>query len=87
MTFGKIDMYVDLTYGILLLVGIAAMIFLQHYLSAVTFGLGILIGYAVHIGWRMARFDPEAKTTFEENVEQTVEETVENAVEDAVNDN
>lgn len=87
MTFSRIDLYVDLSYGVLLLIGITAMVLLQEYLAAVTFGVGLIIGYAVHIGWRMARFDPQSRNAFEESMEEVVEDQVEESVEDAIDEN
>lgn len=61
-----VDKYVDLTYGILLFTGMASMIGLSERLPAVTFGVGIMLGYAVHVGWRIARFDPRVTSKVEE---------------------
>lgn len=90
------DLYVDLTYGLLLFVGIVAMIFFQQYLSAVMFGVGVMLSYAVHVAWRMARFDPVDEKVenvvedkfeeIEETVEATVGDTVEKTVESSLGD-
>lgn len=86
-----VDMYVDLSYGVLLIIGISTMILMNEYLVAVAFGTGIMLGYAVHVGWRMARFDPEAASRIEQAVDEKVEahvddmrEDVEKTVEDTV---
>lgn len=84
MTFDKIDIYVDLTYGVLIASGMVAMIFLNNYLAAVAYGFGVLLSYCVHIGWRMARFDPDVAEQIEERVEETVEDTVQQTVEENV---
>lgn len=51
----------------------ASMMGFSERLPAVTFGVGIILGYAVHIGWRMARFDPKV-TSAVEDVEEAVGE-------------
>lgn len=85
----KVDMYVDLTYGALLLIGSGSIVFFNSNLPAVTFGVGVLLSYAVHVGFRMARFDPETETRIEETVGDVVEDGVsdiEETVEDRVSD-
>lgn len=78
--FDMVDFYVDMTFGLLIAVGIASMMLFTEYLAAVTFGVGVLLAYAVHFAWRMARFDPETKQEIEDTVTETVEETVEETV-------
>lgn len=71
-----VDLYVDLTYGALLMVGIVSMMVFNQYLAAVTFGVGVVLAYAVHFGWRMARFDPDAADRIEQAVDEKVEDHV-----------
>lgn len=95
MKFDRIDLYVDLTYGALIVVGIVALMVLgPKMLAAATFSFGVILAYAVHVGWRMARFDPKVQDKIEETIdkrvgemEDKVEETVEKAVEDEVGKN
>lgn len=86
-----VDFYVDVTYGVLLFIGIMSMLLFTSNIAAVTFGVGVLLGYAVHIAWRMARFDPDAERVIEDTIEDTVEskvdeieDTVEQTVEETV---
>lgn len=75
-----VDAIVDLTYGVLIFVSILSIILIGTEIG-LAFGFGVLISYAVHVTWKMARFDPDWMTTaVEEAVEETVEKTVEETV-------
>ncbi|WP_336361902.1 hypothetical protein [Halalkalicoccus salilacus] len=79
-----VDAIVDLTYGVLIFVSILSIILIGTEIGF-AFGFGVLISYAVHVTWKMARFDPDWMTTaVEEAVEQTVEETVEETVNEQI---
>lgn len=82
MTVDPVQKYTDLTFGLLLVLALVAV-----YLSDLTdiwvgIGIGIFIGYIVHVGSEMVKFQSvigEVEDTVEdvgervENVEQTVE--------------
>lgn len=71
---GRIDALVDLAYGILIFVSVMLIISVGTAIGA-AFGFGVLASYAVHVVWKMARFDPEWMTReVTETVERTLEE-------------
>ncbi|MDZ7849932.1 MAG: hypothetical protein U5K70_03660 [Halodesulfurarchaeum sp.] len=72
MNPNRVDFVIDLTYGLLIFVAIA-LILLVETVVGIAFGLGVLASYVVHIGWKMARFNPEWMT---KEVAEKVEETV-----------
>jgi len=76
---GPVDVYVDLTYGVLLCLGVGSQVLYGSSTAALAFTVGLTLGYAVHVGWRMSRFDPD-------DVGDVVEETVEDVVDDEVLD-
>ncbi|KYH24644.1 hypothetical protein HAPAU_36270 [Halalkalicoccus paucihalophilus] len=79
-----VDAVVDLAYGVVLFSAIA-LIVMRGTETGLAFGFGVLVSYAIHVVWKMARFDPDWMTrTVEETVEQTVGKTVEEAVEQDV---
>ncbi|APW97233.1 hypothetical protein CHINAEXTREME_05360 [Halobiforma lacisalsi AJ5] len=72
----RVDAIVDLGYGVLIFVSILLIVSVGT-LVGLAFGLGVLISYALHVGWKMARFDPEwMSRAVEEAVEKTVGEQV-----------
>ncbi|AFZ72946.1 hypothetical protein SAMN05443661_103117 [Natronobacterium gregoryi] len=76
----RVDAIIDLGYGVLIFVSVALIVSVGT-LVGVAFGLGVLISYALHVVWKMARFDPDwmsqaVKETVGEQVEKRVDETV-----------
>lgn len=72
----QIDAVIDLTYGGLIFVSIVLIVSVGTEIG-LAFGFGVLVSYAIHVVWKMARFDPDWMTTrVEETVEETVQETV-----------
>ena len=71
-----VDALIDLTYGVLIFISIVLIVSVGLELG-IAFGFGVLVSYAVHVIWKMARFDPDWMTA---TVEETVEETVEKQV-------
>lgn len=73
----RVDALVDLTYGALIFVSVVLIGFVGTEIGA-AFGFGVLVSYAIHVVWKMARFDPEWMTQeVTEEVTETVERTVE----------
>lgn len=71
-----IDAAIDLTYGVLIFISIVLIVAVGTEIG-LAFGFGVLVSYAIHVVWKMARFDPDWMTsTVEETVEDAVEETV-----------
>ncbi|WP_226038768.1 hypothetical protein [Natrinema sp. DC36] len=80
MNSRQVDAVIDLLYGVLIFVSILLIVTVGSEIG-LAFGFGVLVSYAVHVVWKMARFDPDWMTTaVEEAVDQTVGETVEEAV-------
>jgi len=78
-----VDAVVDLTYGVLIFVSIVLIVSVGTEIG-LAFGFGVLVSYAVHVVWKMARFDPDWMTsTVEEVVEESVREQV-GAVEEQI---
>lgn len=57
----QIDFSVDLAYGLLLFLAIV-LILTVDTMVGIAFGLGALVAYIIHVGWKMSRFDPEWMT-------------------------
>lgn len=75
-----VDAVVDLTYGVLIFVSIALIVRVGTGIG-LAFGFGVLVSYAIHVVWKMARFDPDWMTTaVEERIEETVEQSIEESV-------
>jgi preprotein translocase subunit SecF len=72
MNPSRVDFFVDLAYGVLILLSVGLILVLGTNVG-VAFGIGALISYVVHVVWKMARFDPEWMT---EEVTEKVEETI-----------
>ncbi|WP_226004028.1 hypothetical protein [Natrinema salinisoli] len=75
-----VDAAIDLAYGVLIFVSIVLIVYAGTEIG-LAFGFGVLVSYALHVVWKMARFDPDWMTTA---VEETVEETVEQTIEETV---
>jgi len=76
----RVDAAVDLSYGVLIFVAVVLIAAVGARVG-VAFGFGVLVSYAIHVVWKMSRFDPEWMT---QEVEQTVERTVEETVEEEI---
>ncbi|AUX10508.1 hypothetical protein AArcSl_2897 [Halalkaliarchaeum desulfuricum] len=76
---GRVDFFVDLAYGLLIFLAVV-FIFTGETTIGIAFGLGALVSYAIHVTWKMARFDPDWMTKeMTENIEETLtEEMTEN---------
>ena len=87
MNSNQIDFLTDLTYGLLLF---AAIVFIAvgDRAAGIAFGVGVLVSYTIHVGWKMARFDPDwmAKEVTE-NLEESVAEEVSENVSEEVSKN
>lgn len=68
----RTDAFADIGYGILFLVAIGLMV-VVGIRTGITFGLGVFLAYAIHVGWKMSRLDPQWMTA---QVAEAVEETV-----------
>jgi len=84
VTVEKIDIWADLSYGVLLAIGIGSMMLSNNNMAAVTFGLGVLFAYGVHVAWRMAHFNDSIEDRVETQVEESVTEAMEGTVEDQI---
>lgn len=82
MNPNRVDFVVDLAYGVAIFVAIGLVLVVGTQVG-IAFGLGVLLSYVIHIGWKMARFDPDWMT---QEVAQQVEETVSTEVQSAVDD-
>jgi len=84
MNPNRVDFLVDLAYGIVILLSVAIILFVGTGVG-VAFGIGTLISYAIHVVWKMARFDPEWMTReVTEKVEETITEEVTEEVTESV---
>ncbi len=52
----RVSFYTDLSYGLLLALGIGGMAITDYHIPAVTFMIGVCLGYALHVGSQMADF-------------------------------
>lgn len=82
MNAGRVDALVDLAYGVLIFVSVVLIVSVGTAIGA-AFGFGVLASYAIHVVWKMARFDPEWMT---QEVTEEVTETVERTVEDQLDE-
>jgi O-antigen ligase len=78
----RADFVVDLTYGVLIFIAVGLIVQVGSDVG-VAFGIGVLVSYIVHIGWKMSRFDPDWMTR---EVAEQVEETVSEGVRDTVSE-
>lgn len=77
----RVDFVVDLAYGVALFVAIGLILVVGTSVG-IAFGLGVLVSYVIHIGWKMARFDPDWMTSeVAKQVEDTVSEEVDQVAE------
>ena len=76
----RVNLAVDIAYGLLIFVAVV-LIFVVGDEVGIAFGVGVLLSYIIHVGWKMSRFDPNWMTR---EVVERVEETVSKEVEDAV---
>jgi divalent metal cation (Fe/Co/Zn/Cd) transporter len=76
MNPNRVDTIVDFTYGVLIFVAIALILTVGTAVG-VAFGLGVLVAYTIHVGWKMARFDPQWMT---EEATKTLTEEVDEAM-------
>jgi len=76
----RVNLAVDIAYGLLIFVAVV-LIFVVGDEVGIAFGVGALLSYIIHVGWKMSRFDPNWMTR---EVVERVEETVSKEVEDAV---
>ncbi len=53
----RVSFYTDMSYGLLLTSGIALVVLTDHTLPAVTYMIGVCLGYALHVGSEMAGFE------------------------------
>jgi len=86
----RVDTIVDLIYGLLIAVSVGLIVVAGNAIG-LAFGFGVLVAYILHVGWKMARFDPDwmtraVKETVEETVDETVEQTVEGKVDETVDE-
>ncbi|MFW6436181.1 MAG: hypothetical protein ACOCYZ_00940, partial [Halococcoides sp.] len=90
MKASRVDFIVDLSFGALIFVSIGIILVAETSVG-IAFGLGALVTYVIHVGWKMARFDPDWMTRdvaerVQESVSETVSEEVEQTVEKTVSD-
>ncbi|SMO88101.1 hypothetical protein [Halorubrum cibi] len=88
MNPNRVDFVVDLAYGLMIFVAVVLFSVVGNQVG-IAFGLGVLISYAIHVFWKMARFDPEWMTQeVTENVEETLKTEVDAVIErlEEVND-
>ncbi|AZH25687.1 hypothetical protein [Haloplanus aerogenes] len=84
MNPNRVDFFVDLAYGVVILLSVA-LILLVGTGVGVAFGIGTLVSYAIHVVWKMARFDPEwMSREVTEKVEETLTEEVTEEVTESV---
>lgn len=86
----RIDFAVDLAYGGLIFVAIGLILVVGTDVG-VAFGLGVLVAYVLHVGWKMSQFDPDWMTgevteQITEEVSGEVEETVGETVSEEIDD-
>lgn len=84
MNPSRVDFAVDLAYGALLFLSVVLIVTVGTGIG-IAFGLGSLVAYIVHVGWKMARFDPAWMTQeVAENLEESITEEVTEGVEEEV---
>jgi uncharacterized membrane protein YheB (UPF0754 family) len=80
MNPNRVDFLIDLAYGVLLFFAIVLIVYVGTGIG-IAFGLGALVSYIIHVGWKMARFDPQWMT---EQVTESIEETLTEEVTESV---
>jgi hypothetical protein len=84
MNPNRVDFLVDLAYGVVILLSVALILVVGTGVG-VAFGIGAMVSYAIHVVWKMARFDPEWMTReVTEKVEETITEEVTEEVTESV---
>ncbi|QLD84421.1 hypothetical protein HWV23_01425 [Natronomonas halophila] len=84
----RVDYLTDLAYGAIIFVSVLLIIVVRNEIG-IAFGLGVLVSYAIHVAWKMARFDPEwMSQEVAENVEETLSEDIDEVIDrlEAVNE-
>ena len=78
----RVDALVDLAYGVMIFVSVVLIVYVGTTVGA-AFGFGVLASYAIHVVWKMARFDPEWMTReVAEEVTEEVTQTVEDQLDE-----
>jgi hypothetical protein len=76
----RVDYLTDLAYGAIIFVSVLLIIVVRNEIG-IAFGLGVLVSYAIHVAWKMARFDPEwMSQEVAENVEETLSEDIDEVI-------
>lgn len=76
----RVDYLTDFAYGVIIFVSVLLIIVVRTDIG-IAFGLGVLISYAIHVAWKMARFDPQWMTQeVAENVEETLSEDIDKVI-------
>ncbi|MEF8913029.1 hypothetical protein [Natronomonas sp.] len=76
----RVDYLTDFAYGVTIFISVILIIVVRNDIG-IAFGLGVLISYAIHVGWKMARFDPQWMTEeVAENVEETLSEDIDKVI-------
>ncbi|MFB6295817.1 MAG: hypothetical protein ABEH66_03130 [Halobacteriales archaeon] len=84
MNPSRADFVIDLAYGLVIFLSIVLIVTVGTE-TGIAFGLGALVSYVLHVGWKMARFDPEWMTQeVTENLEETITEEVTETVGDEI---
>lgn len=77
----QVDYLVDLAYGAMIFISIILIIVIGLDIG-IAFGFGVLVSYAIHVVWKMARYDPEWMTReVTENVEVTLSREIDSIIE------
>lgn len=76
----RVDYVIDLAYGLMIFVSVILIISVGTGVG-VAFGVGVLISYAIHVAWKMARFDPEWMT---KEVTESVETTLTQEIDEVI---
>jgi hypothetical protein len=76
----RVDYLTDFAYGVTIFVSVILIIVVRNDIG-IAFGLGVLVSYAIHVGWKMARFDPQWMTEeVAENIEETLSEDIDEVI-------
>lgn len=84
MNPNRVDFLIDMAYGVLIFISIVLIVVVEMDIG-VAFGVGALIAYMIHVGWKMARFDPDWMTQeLAEDFEETLTTDMIDGVEEKV---
>lgn len=72
------DLLTDIAFGLAILIGSVSMGMAHNWIPGATFGAGLILGYIIHVSWRMSHFD-----LVESNNVQAIEDDV-NEIAEAV---